>query len=328
MALISTSRKRFGLKFEEKSVSTFGLEHLAKDRFALGSIPESFSHEGDIPIRDGRLFLLNQKSTSTCVSHAFMHAVILKERRDGLPFDQPSVLFPYWNSRKEHGGQWFDSGTYLYTLGTALRKFGTPSEQFWKFGQFSGRVNRRPNWRAHRKAHPRRGGKYVRIYETGEDRVPAVQQALLNGYDVAFGTRLGKSFVANDGPILVDKPPPSEAIVGNHAMLIIGWQHFGGKRYFRVLNSWGRDWRDGGGSATAPYLFHVEPDLVQLVHPCLDHAGRYLDAPDDARRGGDQDVQVLRVDAALLRGIQDSGAFFDLDFLIVDSELRHFLYPT
>lgn len=253
MAIIPTRAKRFGLRFETSAAKTFGLERM---RLELYGIPPTFlEHELAMPQVGGKRFQFDQQSTSTCVSNAFCAGIVLAEARAGLPFDEPSRLFPYWNSRREHNQQWYDGGTYLRTCGIALRKFGTPSERFWKWGQFSGRVNRRPNWTADRKAYPRRDGKYVRIYETGGERTKAIQQAILNGHDVAFGTRLGVSFLDSNGPALIDKPSSTEKIAGNHAMLIIGWQHFevqlGGGRYerrlyFRVLNSWGPRWRDGG----------------------------------------------------------------------------------
>lgn len=245
MALIpSKTRKGLGLKFEEGEPTTFGLE-----RMDLGGqlAPRSFlSHELDIPTVDGKPFIFDQQATSTCVVNTFDHAIILKESRLGLPFDEPSRLFPYWVSREAHGAQWFDSGTFLYTAADAYRKMGCPSEKYWKWGQFSGRVNRRPDFRAMRMAHPRRDGKYVRIYETGQDRIQAVQQAIMSGNDVAFGTRLGQSFLSARGSAIIDPPPVTEKIAGNHAMLIIGWMYLDGKLYFRVLNSWGRNWRDGG----------------------------------------------------------------------------------
>ena len=257
MALVpSSTRKGLGLKFERGTLTTHGLETMG---LKLHGIPESFSHEPHIPIVNGKRFVFDQQNTSTCVANTFMHAVILKEARDGLPFDQPSRLFPYWNSRKEHGGQWLDTGTYLRTLAIALRKFGTPSEKFWKWGQLGIRVNRRPNWTAMRKAHPRRAGKYVRIYEAGQDRTRAIQTAIMAGHDVGFGTRVSQSFLASTGKVLLGKPSPTDPIAGNHAMLIIGWQTFGGKLYFRILNSWGDQWRDGG-------LCWMSADYIEWTH--------------------------------------------------------------
>lgn len=265
MAIIPTRAKGLGLKFEQGDPTTFGLERLGLHLYAAPQ--EFYEHELAMPVVDGERFQFDQGMTSTCVSNSFLHGIILKEAREGLPFDEPSRLFPYWFSRKEHGGQWFDGGTYLRTCAQALRNFGCPSEQHWKWGQFAWRVNRRPDWKAQRRARPRRGGKYVRIYETGPERTQAIQQALLNGHDVAFGTRLGVSFLPSQGPALIDIPPSTEKVAGNHAMLIIGWAHFGGKLYFRVLNSWGADWRDGGLCwMSANYIEWVYTQDLHIIH--------------------------------------------------------------
>ncbi len=268
MALIpSRRRKGFGLRFEDGPINTFGLERL---RLELNTIPPAFTHEGDIPTVPGGIerFIFDQQATSSCVSNTFLHGVILKESREGFDFDEPSRLFPYWNSRKENGHQWFDGGTYLRSMGIALRKHGCPSERYWKWSQLGIKVNRRPNWRATRHAHPRRGGKYVRIYETGTDRIQAIQQALMNGHDVGFGTRVYDSFLASNGPLLVDKPTLADGnIAGNHAMLIIGWAHFGGKLYFRVLNSWGSGYRDGGLLwMSAEYIAWVQTRDLHIIY--------------------------------------------------------------
>lgn len=245
MALFpSKTRKGFGLIFQEGQSSTFGLERM---RLASHAAPTAFrDHEEATPIVDGERFVFDQQATSSCVANAFLHAVILKEAREGLEFEELARLYPHWFSRWMHNSQWWDGGTYLHTMADALRKFGCPPERDWKWGQFSTRVNRRPNWNALRNAHARRGGRYVRIYETQRDRIQAVQQALMNGHDVAFGTRLAKSFLAPDGDALIKPPGDTDEIAGNHAMLIIGWATFNGVLYFRVLNSWGRFWRDRG----------------------------------------------------------------------------------
>lgn len=265
MAILpSNRRKGRGLKFEEGDPDTHGLERLGLDLYAA---PDSFTHEGDIPVVDGKRFIFNQGATSSCVSNSVLHGVILEESRLGLPFDEPARLFPYYNSRRDHGAHLWDGGTYIRTLCHALRKLGCPSEQFWKWSQFSTKVNRRPNHKAFRHAHPRRDGKYVRIYENGDERIKAIQQALMNGHDVVFGTRLGVSFLSNNGPLLIDTPPPTEEVAGNHAMLIIGWAKFEGRLYFRVLNSWGSRWRDGGLCwMSADYIAWAVTRDIHIVH--------------------------------------------------------------
>lgn len=252
MALLPSSRRKgLGLKFEDEAKrplpghEAFGLDYMGLTLAA--AIPDTYlDHETDIPVVDGKRFIYDQGATSSCVANAFMHGVILRERREGHEFDAPSRLYPYYNARRESGRPVWDSGTYLRACAHGLRVHGTCSEQFWKWSQLGTKVNRRPNWNAMRHAHPRRGGRYVRIYEAGTERIQAVQQAILAGHDVAFGTRLGVSFLSSAGDVMVDVPPATEKVAGNHAMLIIGWQTFEGRVYFRVLNSWGRGWRDGG----------------------------------------------------------------------------------
>lgn len=265
MAILSKARKGLGLIFEEGTPrTTFGLDRLG---MTLHAAPQEFSHEQDIPIVDGKPFVFDQQSTSSCVSNAFLHGVILKESRLGLPFEEPARLFPYYNARFEHGAQMIDGGTYLFALASALVKAGCPPEKMWSFSTRAGKVNRRPNFRALRYAHPRKGGQYVRIYENGTERIAAIQQALMNGHDVAFGTRLGVSFLENRGSAFIEKPDFSEEIAGNHAMLIIGWAWFNGRLYFRVLNSWGRGWRDGGLCwMSAEYIAWALTRDLHIIH--------------------------------------------------------------
>lgn len=242
------TRRKLGLLMERSGQfqPAYGLDRLVGE-FAAGDMGEAYLlHERDIPRRDGVPYVLDQGSTSSCVANAFAQALHMAEMRAGLQFVDVSRLYMYWHARKEHNGQWFDSGTYLRTCASGLRRFGACDSERWPWATRFTRVNRRPSWNAMRFAHPRRGGEYIAIHETGADRIRAVQVALRAGHDVAFGTRVGKSFLPNRGPAHIEPPPITEDIAGNHAMLIIGWAHRSGQLYFRVVNSWGRNWRDGG----------------------------------------------------------------------------------
>ncbi len=265
MGILPTRAKGFGLKFQTGIINT---DSLCTMRLDTVGPPDIFlEHEEKMPLFNGKRFVFDQSSTSTCVANAFLHGILMKEARGGFQFDQPSRLYPYWHSRKEHGGQWFDSGTYLHTLATALRKFGAPSERYWKFGTFSTRVNRRPNWTAMRKAHPRRDGRYVRIYQTGVDRINAIKQTLLNGHDVAFGTRVAKSFQPSFGVHYIERPAATDPVAGNHAMLIIGWTMREGRLWFRVLNSWGSGWRNSGLCwMSAEYITWNRTTDLHVIH--------------------------------------------------------------
>lgn len=245
MPLLPSSKKGLGAKIEgDKQLAspTYALEKLALG--AAPSIPE-FSLERFIPKVDGKPAILNQGATSSCVAHAFCAGLHIMETRAGLPFVPASRLFAYYNARREAGDRIItDSGTYLRTCASGLRHLGVPDEKHWEFSEFSFLVNMRPGFDAVRYAHPRAGGKYVKIYQRELERIDAIKTALYAGLPVAFGTTVGESFLENTGTPYIKRD--SGRIAGGHAMLIIGWETEANEVWFRVLNSWGSTWRDGG----------------------------------------------------------------------------------
>lgn len=189
--------------------------------------------------------IYSQGRTNSCVLNAIGAALRIVETKAGLPSVGFSRLFGYYNSRRLHGAHRTDRGTYIRTAVKALHRFGVPDETAWPFSSSMFRVNRSPGWPAYMRAHPRRGGTYYRLNGIGFDRVRQVRQALAAGLPVVFGTRIDESFLRNDGPAVVESPTGD--FVGGHAMALIGfkWNAVHGWIYL-VLNSWGRDWRQGG----------------------------------------------------------------------------------
>lgn len=191
--------------------------------------------------------VLSQGRTNSCVAHAWEQALVVEARALKLGGDAEnfgSRLFDYYNSRAGHGGTKSDTGTFLRTMANGLRKVGRVDEKYWKFRPMY--VNRRPSTRAYQKAHGFRGLKgHYRIYDTGAKRVEAIMTALSAGHCVIFGMSVDRPFTRNDGPDVISIPTSGE-YVGGHAMCIVGWRVKDGKLQFRVVNSWGTDWRDGG----------------------------------------------------------------------------------
>lgn len=191
----------------------------------------------------------DQRSTNSCVANAIAGGVDVLESAAGLASVPVSRLFIYYNARRLHGAQRFDSGTYIRLAIKGLVKLGVPDEQYWKFSVNPLRINRRPGWQPSMMAHPRRGGEYYSIFSEGKARTTAIKAAIVAGYPVVFGTPVSRQFMNNQGPRIIDRPTDvvGESIVGRHAMLIVGYEHddFYGT-VFEVLNSWGTDWKDGG----------------------------------------------------------------------------------
>lgn len=186
--------------------------------------------------------VVDQGSTSSCVGNAVAGAVWIKENQSGKGYLYPSRNWLYWNARYRHQGvNVTDDGTFIRECCKALCKVGVPDEKLWPFKK--SRINNRPEFGLFMKADPRKGGAYYAITQSGDARITAIRSALAEGHPVVFGTRLVESFMSAKGSSIIEKPKDGEDSVGRHAMVIIGHKEEG---LFRVLNSWGKYWRDEG----------------------------------------------------------------------------------
>ena len=245
MPLFPSRRKGLGALIEgPRETRAPGIEKLRLGK----SMHSSATLEHFIPTVDGRRLILDQGATSSCVAHAFIAAIHIAEVRARLPFAPCSRLFAYYNARRLMDPQVLpivdDSGTYPRTCAEGLAKFGVPDEEYWPFSTFTFKVNRRPNYTAMTMANPRTGGSYVKIYERGDQRLSAIESAIVAGHPVVFGTTVRESFLDMHGPDFVQIQEGD--IAGGHAMAIVGFEPFLGRMRYRVLNSWGPKWRDGG----------------------------------------------------------------------------------
>lgn len=240
-----------------------GLVFAWKRRFwknrGLGFTPNVRDDRDRLYVQDGELFSYNemnaslekystvvdQDGTSSCVGNAVAGAIWIMEQKSSHKYGYPSRLFLYWNSRNQHSNVPFkDDGTYIRTCCNALKKMGVPDENEWAFKR--SKVNFQPSYKGWGKADPRKGGEYLSIKNTGRGRVEAICQAISDGYPVVFGTSVSESFMPAIGPEIIDCPLGGDKLVGGHAMVIVGYKRTGGGYLFRVLNSWGKYWRDGG----------------------------------------------------------------------------------
>ena len=186
--------------------------------------------------------VVDQGSTSSCVGQAIANAIWIVEQQSGYSYDYPSRSWLYWNSRYRHQGlNVTDEGTFIRECCKALCKVGVPDENLWPFKK--SKINKQPEFGIIMNADPRKGGEYRAI---SGDRILGIKSALAEGKPVVFGTSLSESFMSSNGDHVIEKPSSSESSVGRHAMTIIGFQEYGSSTRFRVLNSWGKNWRDGG----------------------------------------------------------------------------------
>jgi hypothetical protein len=171
--------------------------------------------------------------------------------RDPNPVPQLSRLFVYSMARSimdddgsGHGQIDKDEGTYIRLCFDILSRFGICDETIWPYDPT--KVFIPPNIKAMRQAVGHRIHSYYRIKQSGQDRIPEIVAALQGRHPVVFGTQLEQSFESLSAPYVVNKP--KGAVIGGHAQMIVGWVN----GLFKVKNSWGPDWADGGFSYFTP----------------------------------------------------------------------------
>lgn len=235
---------------------------------AAGETPDrSFSQElrprlqsvfpGDVDLRI-HTTQSNQYSAGSCAGNATADAVEILNSVEGLPPVQLSRLFVYTLARNfadmDGDGRSdinFDDGTYMRLCFDVLSKFGICREDLpvekggWPYDLT--KLHTLPSLKAMRAATGHRIHSYFRIYETGDDRLQAVLDALRASRPVAFGTMVDDAFqnLTTEGPVA----PPVGAQAGGHAMIIIGYISGVG---FIVKNSWGIGWGDHGTCIMTP----------------------------------------------------------------------------
>lgn len=216
------------------------------------SASERLGSAGPVPVRCDNselvLSILDQGQYSSCVANAAVQAIRASHVRQGAK-NPPlaSRLFTYFISRRMHGAELRDEGTYVRSCFGAVAKVGFCPEEAWPYSED---VNQMPSFGALRSAvDQRHPTEYRKIYEGGSARVDMVKRALAAGQLVVFGTDIASPFInATDEVVL---PPVGLPILGGHAMVAVSYD----RDVFRVANSWSESWGDRGYfSMSADYM--------------------------------------------------------------------------
>lgn len=203
--------------------------------------------------------IIDQLGIGSCVENAVKQAVRMSHILQGArnpPF--ASRLFGYYLDRARTHETAEDSGTFIRLAFENQNKFGFCPESVWPYVDDGETFKRMPSPAAFRAAYDQcQPTEYLKIFDTGADRVLAVKRAIAAGHGVAFGTLVSDKFCAGDlglGPV---PPPVGESIAGGHAMTLVGYDG----DVFDVANSWGEGWGDQGfWKMSADYLKWSETD--------------------------------------------------------------------
>jgi C1A family cysteine protease len=205
------------------------------------AVPRTGGLPASVDLRPYVSEILDQGQASSCVAHAWAYAIQILETMAKLPYDPISREFLYYAARAQTGDERNDGGTYLRSAARALQRLGAPSEKYWPYDL--GALNKQPVPESYMQAYPRSGGYYQRIDGVGDIRLNKIRSALAEGMPVVFGTDLAASFLDMQGPWTIQRPSDRAELVGGHALCICGYDIDG---TFNIVNSWGRDYRDGG----------------------------------------------------------------------------------
>lgn len=153
----------------------------------------------------------------------------------------PSRLFLYYNTRSLEGTISSDSGATIRNTIKAIAKWGTCSEDMWKYDIT--KFREKPAQECYIKAEENQAIKYESIPQD----LYSLKSVLAEGFPITGGIMLFSSFqsdkVARTG--IVPIPNASkEAMLGGHCISIYG--HSDSKQCFIGMNSWGTSWGDRG----------------------------------------------------------------------------------
>ena len=176
-----------------------------------------------------------QAFTSTCTSWSVTYAAASHAaRRYGL--GPSTTLSPAFTYNQVSGDRTCHSPTSIATTLDLLRVQGAlPIEEFVFDPGFCGR---RPTDAERKRALRFRIKGWTRFDASNID---AVKSQLARGVPVIFSMRVGSKVRGQRGDGVIES---DEGDIGGHAMVAVGYDNT--KQAFRIQNSWGRNWGDGG----------------------------------------------------------------------------------
>jgi C1A family cysteine protease len=209
-----------------------------------------------VDLRPGCPAIYDQGQLGSCTGNGIAGVIeyaLIREKRDMVP----SRLFIYFNERDEEGTVQSDAGASIRDGIKAVASLGVPPESEWPYSDANpGPFQTKPPANVYADALKYKVSAYESIslgkspvglscLGTKKSVVP-LQQCLASGAPVVYGMTVYESFesaqVAKTG--MVPMPGSDEAVLGGHALVLVGYDAARG--CFLVRNSWGAGWGLGG----------------------------------------------------------------------------------
>ncbi len=199
------------------------------------SIPEAMSYA--FLVTD----IANQGSSSSCVGQAFASSIHLRSIVSGSPIAKPSAkaIYDLARMQRDRVAPLFDGGCSPIDAINGMKLSGLVAEERWPLT--SENVDVKPDWDIFQHGLDALLGQHYRIAE-GRGSAQLIREALAKGYFPTFAMDVYGNYADYDGSAVY--AAADGRFIGRHMQCIVGYDG----DVFAVLNSWGKDWGQGGFS--------------------------------------------------------------------------------
>lgn len=209
----------------------------------------------------------DQGQIGSCTANAIAGAIefdLLKQQKTVFT---PSRLFIYFNEREMEHSVTQDSGAQIRDGVKSANKLGVCPETLWPYDATPADPNTniwpagaKPAQKPAPACYAEALKHQVLNYQRVSRSLSQMKGCLAAGYPFVFGFTVYDSFespaVAKTGDL--NMPTSTEAVVGGHAVLAVGYDD--GTQRFIVRNSWGAKWGKKG-YFTIPYAYLMTENL-------------------------------------------------------------------
>ena len=196
----------------------------------------------------------DQAVSESCVGVGLANVAYGKQSLEGLVAVYPSPGFIWWNSRKRHGDEELNVGTYPSVAIQTFNDLGLCPESDWPIRDIAWRFAERPDGICYTHAYDTRFE--VRSLLLDAER-QQVKSAMVTHGPLAFGMPVHEGYVDLGAHDVVRGPVGAPR--GNHYQAVFGYDAEG----LYVQGSWGRYWGNAGWAKISwDYFLDVASDVA------------------------------------------------------------------
>lgn len=214
-------------------------------RRAFASVLSTFSAKAASSVLDHdiptTLACYDQEQWGACVANALTGVLNIVLELEGNTTTMLSRMFLYNLCRKAMGTEAEDSGTYPYLAAERIGKIGICNEETLRYTNASMYGGIPPE--CYPEASDNKATAWFDIQGEGTDRLEQLDVAIRANHPVLFCTTVGTA-IQNYRAGQVLSIPGND--IGGHALAVVGVRNIGGKRVWRIRNSWGVHYGDNG----------------------------------------------------------------------------------